>query len=48
MRVFAVLSSVVLVAVLLGACKTPSDNAFGNRDARNSKPFWELNDQRDN
>ncbi|NIA67176.1 hypothetical protein HBA54_01065 [Pelagibius litoralis] len=41
------LSGAAMVALLLGACSAPSSNAYGNRDALNSAPFWERNEQRD-
>ena len=47
MKALAAIVSAIMVAALLAACTPPSKNAYGNRDARNTKPFWQLNDQRD-
>lgn len=46
-RLVTILVGAALITGLLGACSAPSDNAYGNRDALNSGPFWERNDQRD-
>ena len=48
MKSFGVLGSVLILAFVLSSCRPPSEDSFGHRDARSSKPFWELNDHRDN
>lgn len=47
MKLWIGLAAAFLLATFLAGCMTPSENAYGNRDALNRTPFWERNDQRD-
>lgn len=49
MRFWVALCSAILLSILLGACKTPSEGSRGHGDSYNynPSPFWERNSQRD-
>ena len=47
MKLSTALAGAILLTTALAACKTPSENFYGNPDSYNPTPFWERDDQRD-